>query len=141
MYLRRSQFLVATSSRTENGFWITIPPYSKLPEDVSPRELGAAVDAALRRSESGIPSLPKNDKSIRKALLDAAGVKSYSDFVDGCLLVHVVLRNQRLTLTPMLNRGAREGFNYPNESSDLNVTPGDPGVLGEKIIEAMKLAE
>lgn len=141
VYRRRGSYLMAADCHTKDGFWLTVAPYRKLPGDVNAGELGSAVREMLPFSRSGIPTPSWKDDSDMQELLDAAGVKSYSTFMKGALLVKVRVEDEWATMIPMLNRGGREGFEHLNPSSGPHARVDDPEELGRKLLDAFELAE
>jgi hypothetical protein len=111
-FLRAEKIYLYPYSRTIKGFWVACEPILATSEfDPS---LGKQVIETLARSIENIPdpeSLAKSDSwdSI-KALVRAAGVRSYEAFADSAQCVGVLLDNTNVVFTPTRNGGPRKRF-------------------------------
>src|SRR5262245_33108896 len=91
IYERNGMLLVYPSSQTTTGLWMTDTPSIKMPSKASPEEIGKAVLSALDGSRIGVEH-PKSRESFARhteALLQDAGVKSWSTFVRSARAVDV----------------------------------------------------
>ena len=141
VYRRRGKLLIAADSRTVDGAWITFPPYRQLDADASPADVGRALAESIQLSRWDVPHPHRSDRSRLQALLDAAGVRSYSTFMKGALVVEVSVEGECAELVPLLNRGGRGGFDYPVPPSGPRARVDDHVELGKKVYEALELAE
>lgn len=132
VYARRGQLFVVAQARVGNGLWISWPPFTKVPQD-SP-EIGPLVLATLDQTAYDIPAPNfRTDPAPITPVLQLAGVKSWGTFVKGTDLVGVELDGGQLSLLPMVNRGAREGFDYPAPEQVVRTTDLDPAAVGRLI--------
>lgn len=109
VYGKPGFFIVVTSSETTTGLWIEAGPYYRLSADASDEDLGSCVLSALAASTNDLPH-PTDWKNFHKPVWDLAGVKSWGAFVKGASCVSVEAELDRISLTPSVNHGARDGF-------------------------------
>ena len=111
-FLRTGKIYLYPYSRTIKGFWIACEPILVTSE--SDPSLGKQVLETLARSTENISDpelLAKSDSwdSI-KALVRAAGVRSYEAFADSAQCVGLLLDNTSVVFTPTRNGGPRKRF-------------------------------
>lgn len=136
VYRRRKQFLIHSSSQTEDGVWVACPPFLSVPESGGDPELEHAIRDALRRSESNVPRVREWSRVI-KPLLDLAGVKSWSALVKGATLVEVIDDGAQIVIIPMTSLGADDGF----QEDITRRTSIDAGTaLGQPVRELLSAA-
>jgi hypothetical protein len=111
-YLRTGKIYLFTYSRTTEGFWIACEPILVTSE--SDKSLGEQVLQTLAKSTENIPhpgSLAMSDSwNSTKALVRAAGVRSYEAFADSAQCVGIRLDGSDVVFTPTLNGGYRRRF-------------------------------
>ncbi|MEV6237716.1 hypothetical protein [Lentzea sp. NPDC051838] len=130
VYARRGDLFVVPQARTADGFWISWPPFAKVPQD-SP-DVGALVLAALDATAHDVPTPNfRTEPMPITPVLALAGVKSWATFVKGAELVAVDLDDGRLSLSPMVNGGSREGFSYPAAERVVRTTEVDADTIGQ----------
>jgi hypothetical protein len=111
-FLRAGRIYLYPYSRTIKGFWIACEPVVVTRE--GDRDLGEQVLRTLTKSIENVPdpeSLATSDSwSSTKALVRAAGVRSYEAFADSAQCVGILLDNKEVEFTPTLNGGPRNRF-------------------------------
>jgi hypothetical protein len=111
-FLRTGKIFLYRYSRTTKGFWIACEPILVTSE--SDKHLGEQVLQTLAKSTENIPhpgSLAMSDSwNSTKALVRAAGVRSYEAFADSAKNVGLRLDGPDVILTPTLNGGYRRRF-------------------------------
>jgi hypothetical protein len=111
-FLRTGKIYLYPYSRTIKGFWIGCEPILVTSE--SDGGLGEQVLLTLAKSTENIPhpeSLATSDSwNSTKALVRAAGVKSYEAFADSAKNVGIRLDGLDVEFTPTLNGGYRRRF-------------------------------
>jgi len=120
---RRGKAFLTANAQTEAGLWV-----ESLPQFVE--EAGAydvialRVLAALSGSVTGVPTPLPDDMGSEMPSL--AGVKTFSTFMKGCMLVTVRAEGDLVTMEPTVNRGGRGGFGFlPNENQTVRRTPAE----------------
>lgn len=132
VYARGNEFFVVGQARTVPGFWISWPPFTKVPQDAP--ELGALVLAVLDATAYNVPAPNfRTEPSPLTPVYGLAGVKSWRAFVKGAELVGIELADEQLSLTPMMNMGSREGFGYPEPERIVRTSEADPVAIGQLI--------
>jgi hypothetical protein len=132
VYARRGELLVVAQARVGTGLWISWPPFTKVPQD-SP-EIGPLVLATLDKTAYDVPAPNfRTDPAPITPVLALAGVKTWSRFVKGTELVGVELDDGQLSLVPMVNRGAAEGFDFPAPERIVLTTDLDRATVGQLI--------
>jgi hypothetical protein len=95
-------------SRTTTGLWVGSEPNASAdPGNVV--ELGRAILLALSGSKDGVPH-PSIWEDLSAPMLKFAGAKSFRDFFGSARCVSIKLQDDRVTLTPYRNLGARDGI-------------------------------
>jgi hypothetical protein len=111
-YLRTGKIYLYPYSRTMKGFWIGCEPILVTSE--TDKDLGEQVLQTLAKSTENVPhpeSLAASDSwNSTKALVRAAGVRSYEAFADSAKFVGIGLDDTELVFTPTLNGGYRRRF-------------------------------
>jgi hypothetical protein len=111
-FLRAGKIYLCPYSRTIKGFWIGCEPILVTSE--SDGRLGEQILQTLAESRENIPdpeSLAKSDSwNSTKALVRAAGVRSYEAFADSARCVEILLDDKEVEFTPTLNGGPRNRF-------------------------------
>jgi len=111
-YLRTGKIYLYPYSRTIKGFWIACEPILVTSE--SDETLGEQVLQTLAKSTENVPdpeSLTASDSwNSTKALVRAAGVRSYEAFADSAKCVGIRLDVADVIFTPTLNGGYRRRF-------------------------------
>ncbi|MGF1593369.1 MAG: hypothetical protein ACFCUW_08830 [Kiloniellaceae bacterium] len=140
IFRREDRIIVHSQSKTTVGVWIAIEPLFILPMDASNSELGAAVLAALERSEESVPHpLQSELRKIASPLHRAAGVRSWRAFSYNTILAAARQQEQEIILVPYENRGPKAGFvEKVNQKLALPLGPSDE--VGAKVREALALA-
>lgn len=139
-YLRGAQIVVHSQSKTDAGVWIACAPFLTLATDTSEQELGEAVLAALAGSKENVAHPNQSEwREIVAPLLKAAKAKSWNAFARDTLSVSLRRRENTIVLTPMENRGPRNGF-VEKQDWELSVAAGSAQEVGAKLREALKLA-
>ena len=111
VYLRGTAFFIRSVSNVDGAHWIATGPCMRLPIDCNDLDLGGGVMSALEHSEPSVPH-PGRDgwKAVLQPLLEAANVKTWSTFIRSAYNVRVSMENGSIEITPLVNRGARQGF-------------------------------
>ena len=113
-YLRSDKIYLHPYSRTTKRFWIACEPVVVTGE--SDKNLGQHVLQVLAKSTENVPHpelLATSDTwGVMKALIKAAGVRSYEAFADSTQCVGVKLDDVGVVFTPTRNGGPRKRFLY-----------------------------
>ena len=113
-YLRNGRIYLHPDSRTIKGFWIACEPILVTSEN--DKNLGAQLLQILAKSTENVPdpeSLATSDSwDVIRALVKAAGARSYEGFADSTQGVGVRLDDTGLEFTPTRNGGPRKRFLY-----------------------------
>ena len=111
-YLRTGKIFLLPFSRTTKGFWIGCEPILVTSE--SDKSLGEQVLQILAKSTENIPHpesmATSHTWNSTKALVRAAGVRSYEAFADSAKSVGIALDDKEVVFTPRLNGGYRRRF-------------------------------
>jgi hypothetical protein len=111
-YLRNGKIYLYPYSRTIKGFWIGCEP--NLVTSERHKSLGQEVLQTLARSTGDLEdpeSLAASDLwNSTKALVRAAGVRSYEAFADSAKFVGIMFDGREVVFTPTLNGGYRRRF-------------------------------
>jgi hypothetical protein len=132
-------FVVYPDGQTEDGVWISMPPYVALPRGTDDSQLERAVIAALHDSVHGLPH-PTDFSGRTQPIQRAAGVSSWTKFTKGARTLSIRLEDGHYTITPSRNLGGRKGFLFlpPIDGGH----EGQPqGVLATNIRRALDLCE
>jgi hypothetical protein len=113
-YLRNGNVYLHPDSRTIKGFWIACEPIIVTSEN--DKSLGVRVLQTLAQSTENVPdpeSLATSDSwNVIKALVKAAGARSYEAFADSAQCVGVTSDDAGVVFTPTRNGGPRKRFLY-----------------------------
>lgn len=136
---RGERFIVYPTSRTVHGVWIASDPCVAIGVDCSEAELGTVVLSALEASKSSVPH-PTDWSRTPDPVLDAAGVKTWSEFDTDCISVDVEDPGDRFEFVPRENKGADEGSEEISEKTSSNEKPSTPELIGAALREAFSHA-
>lgn len=135
LYLRRGRVFVAAFSETVDGFWIEAEPRFES-DEFEAVEAATLLLEALKGSQLGVPAPPRD--SLGSALPALAGVKSFATFMRGVRSVDLSRSDEgTLTVTPMRNGGARDGF-VPMTEHETHLGSADQ--LADALVDALGLA-
>jgi hypothetical protein len=113
-YLRNGRIYLHPDSRTIKGFWIACEPILVTGEN--DEDLGAQLLQILAKSTENVPdpeSLATSDSwNVIRALVKAAGARSYEAFADAAQCVGVRFDDTGVEFTPTRNGGPRKRFLY-----------------------------
>lgn len=141
--LRDGEYIVDSYSKTSDGFWVGTGACTRLPVDTAAGRLGAAVRDALDRSEQGVPTPPR-DADLARPLLEALGLKIYSEYARGTRSVEVAATDsgdgETVEVTPKANGGAKRGFT-PIEEAVTSFAYDSPEQLGKEVVAALTRAK
>jgi hypothetical protein len=140
VYQRKGQLVLATSNRGSGRFslWIDSGPVTLLNASESPQRVGEALLESLSMSRSGI-ELPRDLDGSERALLDAAGLKSWSEFIRGTVSCHVEHDATGTHLVPSRREGA--GFVPEKDSEVFLASDSSLSQLAEALGEALRRSE
>jgi hypothetical protein len=126
-FLRNEKVYLYPYSRTIKGFWIGCEPILVTSE--SHKSLGQEVLQTVARSTGNVPdpeSLAASDSwNSTKALVKAAGVRSYEAFADSAKCVGIMLDDKEVVFTPTSNGGYRRRF--LNLKTEIRCQPVEAG--------------
>ncbi|MFI6520868.1 hypothetical protein ACIBF1_35310 [Spirillospora sp. NPDC050679] len=136
VFMRGDQIYVVGQSRTTDGYWTDSEPYLALPANVSPTELGAAVQQTLRASQVGVaPPANSTEKAVRSPLLRMARVRTWSTFARQATMVGLVSDGE--TTTVVRYHRVRGGFAPLPSRLPSQVEARDADSLGDKLLSAL----
>jgi hypothetical protein len=101
-------------------------------------ELRLAVEAALARSQFGIPVPPEPAEKQVPPMLKATGCRSWTELTRLSKIVDVHLENNVITVTPMENGGRARGHVWMKEF-EVKIPEGSSD-LGKVILQAFQIA-
>jgi hypothetical protein len=108
---RKSEYIVTSYTQTDAGFWQMNGHFSRLRSSAVPDDLGQAVLSALDASNRLPLTHTGASESAFAPVLEELGLKTYTQYMKGTLSVSVeIAEGDVLSITPMRNGGAREGF-------------------------------
>jgi hypothetical protein len=137
VYRRRGQYLLNSNSQATSGVWIG-KLFRVLPTSIPEEQLGREVLSALQLSRTGIAHPdPKDWPAIQQPLLDAAGVKSWSQFAKGTDMVTVRLGDGVIEVTPERQASGEEGFEEVLEKKTRVGEAVNPEELGKLVKQAL----
>lgn len=140
--LRLGEYLVSTSSKTTDGFWVAEDLPTRLPQESSPPQLGEAVRAALNESRDGIQG-PGIEGKPEQPLLDMLGLPDYATYAKGTRSVGIHAtpseNGETIIVTPTRNEGPRRGFT-PIKEERRTFTYESPEQLGAEVVRAFDKA-
>jgi hypothetical protein len=142
VYRRSGKYLLNSSSQATSGVWIG-KVFRVLPTSASDESLGRDVLAALQLSRTGIAHPdPKDWAAIQQPLLDAAGVRRWSQFVKGSDMVTVRLGDGVIEVTPERRVAGEEGLEEVPEKMmriDDGVSPEELGKLVKQALDSQRV--
>lgn len=115
---------------TRAGFYIAGPP-AAFDWPVGREAMIGALEAALAAS-GRIVATPRRDDHDFGPVVAAAGVRSHKAFMARAVLVDVTLEKGMLHVLPMVNRGARRGFEGSGEGHRFE--PDDMGGAADHLL-------
>jgi len=134
--------VVETNDRTVAGYHVSSDRVSRLSAAVPDGVLGERILDALSRAREGVPAsrpdVPARQRT--KALVKAAGRRSYAAVIRDAVLVHVERDGERLRFTPTRNGGPTgpdRGFHRSHEELS---SPIEPDEIGRTARAALALA-
>jgi hypothetical protein len=130
---------VESKSKTVDGAWIAEGTPLEVIGDQAER-LGECTLTCLDLSMIEVPH-PTDFKALTAPLFELVGVRRWSDFVKGTLALDVEDSGETIRLTPMRNRGARDGFDFLQDRVAELKKPIGPLELGEAIIASFGACE
>ena len=138
--LRQGELIIDSYDLTEAGFWVANGKYLRMAEDVSDEALGSAVLEMHRRSEHGRPIPSRDDPSPALPILQALGLRSYSQYMRGTVHVSVRQDDSGVLIEPSHNGGARTGFTpLPGES--IRIAHGSAREIGRAVRVGLSRAD
>jgi len=139
LYMRRGVVFIQTQSRTVDGAWIATPLLFTTTID-DPSSIGRSVLNALDCSVNNVPH-PTDFKKLVTPLLEAAGVKSWSRFVQGTRSVLITLDGRSLCALPYSRD--TETSSFVGSDSDRVYREATPDVMaiGEWLQGVIETAE
>lgn len=136
VYKRDGSLFVVPSARAIDGFWVAVDGVQAMDESIAPDILGDAVRAALDASTVDVPT-PSRDTDLTAPLLQAAGVRTFGQFMRGAKMVWVRRSSHtRLEITPMVNAGPRGGFEFSKHGA-LHAEAPMANQIGELVSAAL----
>ena len=87
------------------------PPVFVISSDDENKKIGELAIQTFEYSKEADPP-SSYDKNILKPLLNAAKVKSYSNFVKGTKMCSVTIKEGRMYFLPLKNTGMKSGFEF-----------------------------
>ena len=135
VYERSENLFIFTLSAVSDAYWIGDGPVYKLTKTNSV-EIGLTVRKCLEASRYGMPHPTDADRTKRiQPLLEAAGVKSYSDFAKLARSVRVMIKeNGMVTLLALRNEGRGR---FLAKAEEQGITLGTDRELGEAVLMAL----
>lgn len=133
IYLRRGTFWVCVNSTTVDGFLVG-DGFEAVEDSASDVALGEAVLRARGAAREGVPNPPRTGPSPFLAVLQAAGTKSWAQFVKGTRVVEVEFEADCVNVVPLRRDGA--GWSDWREATVV-VDDVDAGRLGAAVREAL----
>ena len=110
IYYRTNMLYFRSCSQTTTGLWLENDSTISLDTANGKRDTGNTVLNALGQSAHGIPHPTSWDADDNSLFWKLAGAKSWASFVKGASCVSVELDNGKMTVSPYINKGAKEGF-------------------------------
>jgi hypothetical protein len=137
---RKDAWYFHSDSRTTDGVWVATEPFLKLAPDASPASIGKTVLSVLEASQTDVPH-PKDWNAVYYPIPEMAGVKSWTTFMKGSMLLTIEADGGVLVITPTKNLGPKEGH-VPFENRVLRLPEiSAPDVIGAAIQDAIAQCE
>ena len=146
LYARPEALLVLAQHVTTDGIVLAGLPAWRLPADVSPEELGAALEGALAGARRGVPTPARDDYSAAlRPVREALGYASWSALEHRSRACDVLrMPTDEYVFVPQRNngsRGAHRGFRpVPNARLAL-AGPLTRAALGAAALQSVRLSE
>src|SRR5262245_46959978 len=102
IYRRGDRFIIHPWSMAVSGVFLGTAPFLVLDVSAVPTEIGAALRRALASVKTGLPH-PTDFSNMGRPLLEAAGVKRWSQFLQGAVGVVVSDDDLSITFAPQAN--------------------------------------
>mgnify|MGYP001314936781 CR=1 FL=1 len=143
-YHMRERIVLPAQAELENGPVLIVEPYLALPPDAPPAEVGAAVLEVLSAYRTGVPEPSKAERDgERRALLKAAGVRSYRRLQETALACWIAEQSDAFEFTALHNGGTRgnaKGFQPQRPMQWVVVdAPARAAELGEALTRTFEL--
>jgi hypothetical protein len=126
VYLRRDVYWVCTNSKAVAGFWVT-DGFETVELAASDLSLGEAVLRARNAARAGIPNPPRSGPTPFHPVLQAAGVKTWAQFVKGSVACQIEFEVDSVVVVPQQRDGP--GWSARREGS-IGVDVSDAQQLG-----------
>jgi len=114
------------------------PPVFVISSDDENKKIGELAIQTFEYSKEADPP-SSYDKNILKPLLNAAKVKSYSNFVKGTKMCSVTIKEGRMYFLPLKNTGMKSGFEFlVDKMFDISMDAlslSELGILIKKLID------
>ena len=114
------------------------PPVFVISSDDENKKIGELAIQTFEYSKEADPP-SSYDKNILKPLLNAAKVKSYSNFVKGTKMCSVTIKEGRMYFLPLKNTGMKSGFEFlVDKMFDISMDAlslAELGILIKKLID------
>lgn len=142
--LRHGEFVISSYSKAKRPpVWVGNGHFARLPETTTDEELGTAIVEARAASEVGVDGPPPGEYSEHNGPFFAAfGVKDWSAYMKTAKSVSIRFDDGEVTVTPMRNKGKRNGF-VPITSGRRVIPVDQPEAveLGAAVRAGFELAE
>jgi hypothetical protein len=140
VYKRTDGWYVHSCSKTQAGWWLSAPPFIRLPADEPPADIGNAVLRGLEESRPNIPD-PTNWDGVFDPMLELAGVKSFGKFMKDSVSIGIWDDGEWLSFEPNKNQGPRRGYT-PLVEKDFRIPRGATAEeIGIAVLRAIELCE
>jgi len=114
LIVNKKYYLINCYSQTVDGLWISVPPYIKLPLDVSEGTLTENIISALNSSKKNIPH-PKDWDARKKEFLKQINEKSLSTIYKNSKKIFISRDKQEIAFMPTKNIGGKGRFDDLSE--------------------------
>jgi hypothetical protein len=140
IYLRENNLLFNPELITRSGGRFS-PPVFVISSDDENKKIGELALQTFEYSKEADPP-SSYDKNLLKPLLNAAKVKSYSNFVKGTKMCSVTMKEGRIYFLPLKNTGMKSGFEFlVDKMFDMTIDVMSPDELGILIKKTISMAE
>ena len=133
--VRGGTLFVQQQSCTSDGFWIPDGPVETMSAGASPVELGRAVVRAILNSRQNVVPPPPHE-SLSAALLAAAGVQSWKQYMRGARSVDIEALPDDLGVRIVSMRSGAGGF-LPLDGEQLLRGPQERE-LGQGVLDGLR---
>lgn len=139
---RNRRIIIHPWSTTVSGLGIGTNPILVLEVNEDPEKIGEAIVEALAAVQVGLPHPDPSEWADQdKQFFEAAGVRSWSEFVRGAVASGIIAHEDRLEFLPKRNLGSRGGFQESGLTSLKIPVDSDFSTIGKTAIESLELAE